>query len=1100
MISPRRIFPAAVAVLSVACLLPTRAQDAAGGAQPVKAADVVPTTLPLSIEKGAHIAILGGTLMERMQAHGWFEGMLFARFAAQQPVVRTLAWPGDEITVQPRPEKYADMHAQLAEVKADVVLAGYGFNESFAGAAGVAQFEADLSAFIAGLRAHRYNGKSAPGIVLISPIAHENLGNPNLPDGREGNARLRLYTEAMERVAKRERTGFVDGFTPSLAAMEARKNAAENLTMKGAKGAKEDEVNLRKKEALTFNGIHLTDAGYRQFGEMLFRGLFSETPPVVYGAMKNMVEEKNRQWLLHYRPLNGFYITGGRAKPYGVVNFPDELKKLEEMTANRDRALWAQPIGKSIYVDDSNTTPLPAITGDRPINDWLSPADELKAFRIDPRFDVNCFASEEDFPELAKPIQMRFDTRGRLWVACSVTYPQVTPGIAPDDKIIILEDTKGTGKADQCTTFATGLSIPLSFEFGAGGVYVSEQPSLVFLKDTDGDGKADLKQIVMTGFGTEDSHHALHDFAWSPDGDLIFRESIFHHSSVETPYGPVRAQDSTFFRFRPATQRLLAFGSYYSTNPWGIVFDDWGWHVGSHPVFASAVHALNPPFPQQHVPAGNFFPAYSGTCGQEFFTGRHFPAELQDCFARVRYKPTNSVEIQRWEEKDTHFEEKLAGHVWESTNLSFIPTDVRCGPRGEMYVCDWYNPVKGHAQYSLRDTRRDKTSGRIWRITAKGRPLVDAPKIAGEPVPALLELLKAPEARTRYLARMELRDRRHDEVRKALDAWWPKLDQSDARVVHHETEALWMYRGIGVTNVDLLVKLLHAKDHQARAAATRELRWAHPLLAGPGNTAFQAVRPAGILPAEADARGLEARGPHGQDARVPRALAFLRERANDESGLVRLEAAIAASYFQSREAAGVALDLLKYPMDTYLTFVLRTALDSLKPTWESDAKFAAEPKLVKFLDESSAKKRVQTGTAAIDPFDKLKPQVVRMGTLHERMMFTITEFKVKAGAPVKLILENPDATPHNLMIVKPGSEDEIGQAANQMATLPGAFEKMDFVPKSEKILQATKMLKQGETDILRFHAPKEPGKYPYICSFPGHYLVMRGVMIVEPTK
>jgi len=85
--------------------------------------------------------------MERMQAHGWFEGMLLARFAAQQPVVRTLAWPGDEITVQPRPEKYADMHGQLAEVKADVVLAGYGFNESFAGAAGVAKCEADLAAF-----------------------------------------------------------------------------------------------------------------------------------------------------------------------------------------------------------------------------------------------------------------------------------------------------------------------------------------------------------------------------------------------------------------------------------------------------------------------------------------------------------------------------------------------------------------------------------------------------------------------------------------------------------------------------------------------------------------------------------------------------------------------------------------------------------------------------------------------------------------------------------------------------------------------------------------------------------------------------------------
>jgi len=1028
------------------------------------AAEPTATTLPLPIEKGVRVAVLGGTLMERMQEHGWFEGMLFQRFAAQQPVVRTLAWPGDEITIQPRPENYADMHTQLAAMKADVVIAGYGFNESFKGAAGLPRFEQDLRAFIAGLREHRFNGKMPPGIVLVSPIAHENLGNPNLPDGRESDERLRLYTEAMERVAKDAKVGFVDLFTPSRGAMEA----------------------AGKKEPLTFNGVHLTDAGYRQVGEMLFRGLFSETPKDVPRTLKAAVEDKNRQWLRHYRPLNGFYITGGRAKPYGVVNFPGELQKLGEMAANRDRAIWEIGEGKAAMptVDDSNTVKLPEITGDRPINEWLSPADELKAFRIDPRFEVNCFASEEDFPELAKPIQMRFDTRGRLWVSCSKTYPQVTPGEEPNDTLIILEDTNGDGKADKCSTFATGLHIPLSFEFGDGGVYVSEQPSLTFLKDTDGDGKADLRQIVMTGFGTEDSHHALHDFAWSPDGDLIFRESIFHHSSVETPYGPVRAQDSTFFRFRPATQRLLAFGSYYSTNPWGIVFDDWGWHIGSHPVFASAVHALNPPFPAQHVPAGNFFPAYSGTCGQEFFTGRHFPAELQDCFARVRYKPTNSVEIMRWEEKDTHFEEKLVGHVWESANLSFIPTDVRCGPRGDMYVCDWYNPVKGHMQYSLRDTRRDKKSGRIWRITAKGRPLLDAPTIAGAPLPALLELLKSNEPRTRYLAKMELRGQPRDEVRNALDAWWPKLDGSDPRLLHHQTEALWTYRGLGFTNVDLLLKLLRSKDHQARAAATRELRWANALLAGPSGHDL-----------------LKVTGRDGKESLIctstePRALDLLRECANDESGLVRLEAAIAASYFQSRDAAGVALDLLKRPMDPYLTFALRSALDSLKPVWEADVKFAAGPQLVKFLAASTPQKR-KPGSRGVDPFDKLKPQVVQMSTVHERMQFTITEFKVKAGAPVKLILENPDATPHNLLIVKPGSEDEIGMAANQMATIPGAFEKMDFVPKSDKILQATKMLKQGESDTLRFHAPKEPGTYPYICSFPGHYLVMRGTMIVE---
>lgn len=1025
-----------------------------------KAADPLPTQLP----PDAHVVLIGGTLIEQMQNHAWFEGMLVRRFAAEKPVIRTLAWPGDEITVQPRPEAYGDIHQHLTNAKADLIIAGYGFNESFRGQAGLQDFENNLHIFIASLRSHRYNGKSPPQIVLVSPIAHEDLHDPNLPDGRANNKRIALYTAAMKRVAAADRVGFVDAFAPMRDAMQSG----------------------GKKTALTFNGIHLTDEGHRHFAEVLYTGLVGETPGEVPADLKKTLEDKNRQFKLSYRPLNGFYITGGRKEPYGVVNFPGELKKLAEMTANRDERAWAIAQGKPVpeKIDDSNTTALPAITGDRPINEWMKPGDERAAFRVDPRFEVNVFASEEQFPDLAKPIQMRWDTRGRLWVSCSTTYPQVTPGMEPDDKIVILDDTDGNGRADQCRVWARGLHIPLSFEFGDGGVYCSEQPDLSFLKDTDGDGRADVHRRVLTGFGTEDSHHALHDFTWSPEGDLLFRESIFHHSSVETPHGPVRARDSSFFRFQPRTQMLVAFGSYYSTNPWGLAFDDWGWHLGSHPVFASAVHALNPPYPAQHVPAGEYFPAYSGTCGQDFIYGRHFPDELQGCFVRVRYKPTNTVELHQWVEKDTHYEEKLIGHLWQSTDLSFIPVDARFGPRGDLYICDWYNPVKGHMQYSLRDTRRDKTSGRIWRVTAKGRALDEAPRIAGEPIARLLDLLKRPEYRTRYTAKIELRERNPDEVRRALDAWLAKLDPDDPRVLHHQTEALWLYRSLGITNADLLAKLLRAPDHQARAAGTRELRWAHPLLTGPAGHGL-----------------VKAPGPGGRESLIctsatPRAVDLLRERANDRSGLVRLEAAIAASYMQSTEAADAALDLLKYPMDSYLTFALRSSLDALKPAWQATDFASTHPQLARFYNDSEPPRKKRRKEAP-DPFDKLNPTIVKIGTVNERMQFTVTTFKVKAGAPVKIIFDNPDATPHNLLIVQPGAAEEIGLAAIEMAKQPEALASLDFTPKSSKILQGTRMLKQGETDTLRFTAPKQPGSYPYICSFPGHFLVMKGVMVVE---
>ena len=417
------------------------------------------------------------------------------------------------------------------------------------------------------------------------------------------------------------------------------------------------------------------------------------------------------------------YYTGGRSKTYGYLDFLPAMKNFDIMTSNRQQHIWklAAGVDAPSTIDDSNLPVMPETKQSRGANRWMTAKAELSEFKVDPRFNVTLFAGEEEFPDIAAPIQMRWDNQGRLWVACSTTYPHVYPGKEPNDKLVILEDTDGDGKADSSHVWADDLHIPLSFELGDGGVYVSEEPHLTFLKDTDGDGKADFRRKVFSGFGTEDSHHSLHDFAWSPGGDLIFRESIFHHSQVETAYGPVRQRNSGWFRFHPDTQRLTSFGTYHSTNPWGVTFDDWGQHVASHPIYAAAFHSLDPPYPTQHPkPAG--LNAYSGTCGQEFVDFGTFPDELQGGYIKARYKPTNRIEIHKWNEGEFGYDEEYMGDVIFSSNLSFIPVDIRYGPRGAMYVCDWYNPVKGHAQYSLRDERRDRHSGRIWRITAKNKP------------------------------------------------------------------------------------------------------------------------------------------------------------------------------------------------------------------------------------------------------------------------------------------------------------------------------------------------------------------------------------------
>lgn len=998
----------------------------------------VPTTLPLQLKPGARIAFVGNTLLERSQYFGFFETMLHQAFPTHRLVVRNLCWSADETDLQPRPENFADQDQHLTHEKVDVIFAAYGFNESFAGKEGLAEFRRKLSDWLTAVTSKAFNGKSTPQLVLVSPIANEDIDG--VAAGSMNNEHIALYANAMREVAKEHRVGFVDVFSATEKAMSSPGSD------------------------LTINGCHLNEEGYSLFSEALFKGLFDAEPPTPGDEIRKVILDRNRQYFRRYRPLNTFYYTGGRNKTYGYLDFLPAMKNFDIMVANRDQRIWDLAAGKQVTedVDDSNVPQLPLTAQTRGANRWIPAAEELKAFKVDPRFEVNLFAGEEEFPDIAAPIQMRWDAEGRLWVSCSTTYPHVYPGNEPNDKLVILEDTDGDGKADKSSVFADDLHIPLSFEFGNGGVYVSDEPHLTFLKDTDGDGKADFRRQIYTGFGTEDSHHALHDFAWTPDGDLIFREGIFHHSQVETPYGPVRQANSGWFRYDPKTHRLWSFGTYHSTNPWGVTFDDWGQHMASHPVYAAAFHALDPPYPTQHPkPAG--LQAYSGVCGQEFVDFATFPDELRGSFIKVRYKPTNRVEILRWHEGEFGYTEEYVSDLLFSTNLSFIPVDIRYGPRGAMYVCDWYNPVKGHAQYSLRDERRDRHSGRIWRITAKGKPLTDPPKIAGASIEELLEIHKRPEYRYRYWAKRELRERNADDVEKALGRWVASLDPNDARFRHHQIEAVWLYRNIGRVNTKLLKELLACDEHHARAAAAEQLRYWH--------------------------------------SELPDHISLLRRAANDANGIVRMQAAIAASYIGTKDALDAMLEVFRHPADKHLAYAITTSLGSrkLRKHWETSGDYG----IARLLKATQRKFELKepTPTASESQFDSQKNlKTVTISCMPERMKYTLEQFAVTTGQPVKIVFKNPDATDHNLVIVRPGALAEVGMAANEMARDPKNANS-DFIPASKKdlILEASPMIgptRKTQVHVLRFNAPTEPGIYPFVCTFPGHWIIMKGDIVV----
>ncbi|MGB0991319.1 MAG: DUF7133 domain-containing protein, partial [Akkermansiaceae bacterium] len=446
-------------------------------------------------------------MLDAERRYGHLETLLHQRFPKHQLTVRNLAWPADTVSLRPRPGNFGDLDQHLHYFKADLIIAAFGYNESFAGERGLPEFKKQLDAFLTKLKSRAYNGKSAAQIVLLSPVQDEDT--QQVPAFRKNHHQLGIYTAAMKAAAKEHDVAFVDLFSSD------------------SKKLKIDR---------TSDGHALTEKGHRAFARDAYVHLFRKQAPAINENIRQLVIDKATQFERRYRPLNTFYYVGGRNKTYGYLDFLPAMRNFDIMCANRDKAIHATAAsGKLVKPDDSNLPKLDPVKHARGANKFLSPADERKAFKVDPRFEVNCFASEEDFPELACPVAMRWDGRGRLWVSTSVTYPHIYPGQKPMDKIIILEDTDWDGKADKCTTWAEGLHIPLSFVLdGNGGVYCSEQPHLTHLTDRDGDGKMDTREIIFTGFGCEDSHHSIHDFAWTPGGDLVFRESIFHHSQVET--------------------------------------------------------------------------------------------------------------------------------------------------------------------------------------------------------------------------------------------------------------------------------------------------------------------------------------------------------------------------------------------------------------------------------------------------------------------------------------------------------------------------------------------------------------------------------------
>jgi hypothetical protein len=282
---------------------------------------------------------------------------------------------------------------------------------------------------------------------------------------------------------------------------------------------------------------------------------------------------------------------------------------------------------------------------------------------------------------------------------------------------------------------------------------------------------------------------------WGPDGGLYFHEGTFHASQVETPYGPLRLSNSGAFRFYPRTWRTDVFVSFPFANPWGHVFDRWGQNFiadasGGQNYYGSAMSG-RVIYPDKHVRQKEFIPfSVRPTAGCVFVSSRHFPPEAQGNFLFNNDIGFQGIKQYKVWEEGSGFTGEMIEDLLDSSDPNFRPVAIRFAPDGSLFIVDWFNPLIGHMQYSLRDERRDHSHGRVWRITYPGRPLVAAPKIASATIPELLGNLKLYEDEARYRTRRELNERNRDEVVTELAKWLASLDKNDTNYEHHLLEGL----------------------------------------------------------------------------------------------------------------------------------------------------------------------------------------------------------------------------------------------------------------------------------------------------------------------
>ena len=494
----------------------------------------------------------------------------------------------------------------------------------------------------------------------------------------------------------------------------------------------------------------------------------------------------------------------------------------------------------------------------------LSPAESNKLTQVPADFEIQLFAAE---PDITNPIAMAWDEKGRLWVVESVDYPNTfkeTDGAA-NDRIKICEDTNGDAKADKFTVFADKLNIPTSMVFSNGGIIVSMAPEFIFMKDTNGDDVADVREVIMTGWGKNDTHAGPSNLQYGFDNKIW---GVLGYSGFK---GSINGKKMNFsqgvYHFKPDGKEFAYLGSS-SNNTWGLgMTEDNNVFLSTanntHSAFYSMpgqymqrtigdddapavlsvqkidghydAHSLTPNLRQVDVVGG-----FTSAAGHHFYTARNFPKEYWNRIAFVSEPTIRLVHKAILEPDGAGFKEKDGWNFMASSDEWFGPVQAETGPDGAVWIADWYNfiiqhnvfvPAQSPAEFimpfkeqphgpgnAFSSPMRDLNHGRIYRVVYKNGKKTPPMKLSKDDLPGLIAALENDNMFWRMTAQRLLVESKKlsvvPDLFKIINN--PKVDEIglNSPAVH----ALWTLHGLGAldgSNVEALQVVNKALTHPA---------------------------------------------------------------------------------------------------------------------------------------------------------------------------------------------------------------------------------------------------------------------------------------------